>query len=1082
MISPDYRTSRLHVELVFPPGVPSPGLIAPPFSQPQKTPMKSIAPRLVFASLSAAWYLVSSTLPAAETTAGPIAPSAPLRLPENGKNLPPFAAPAWALPDATGKTWRLEDFHGSPTVLFFFKGQGCLHCQQQVGLFAARAQEFADRGIKLVGITTDTVDELKVATGEDAVPFPVLSDPGLEVFRRYRCFSTEVQHGTFVLDAGGAVHWQTIGPSPFTGVGLLFMEAGKLAPRGPSRFVAAAMAATPGTGAAPARAASPQIEVQVRDTSTGDDDYIAWAPSAVRIRQIPATSGAADLAVVLTNDPAQPVPAGRTLPLDGDVVFAPTLNPSVTPTAATLALTLPKSGEWVSFAIAGKFPQASTADKDAIIEVHQQTATGTILQRHALMVRVRKDHTTLTAQERTRFLEALDYLNRTAIGPDGESRYMYFVRLHQAAAVGLYFGERPDVSYYWPDLAHKGPGFIAWHRAFLLEFEREIQKTFPDVALPYWVMPKPSLLFTEDFMGANDIIASSQPTPMAARFAPTNPLYGWTVDIDGAHNEQVQRFAVTRTPGTAGFPRFATDADLFKLTRYSLYPDRGGFVDALESNPHNIGHNWTGPWMQNCMTSPRDPIFWVFHTGFDRQWAHWQYLNNRFDATGGGDSYAPLGDFAHPLAPLPGPGDCDDVTTANNCIPITHRVGDQLWPWSGQLGKAATKKGSLPQTSFGQPFIHPFPTAPAPGLWPQQPARPKTGDMVDYLGLGSGRLPMGFGYDDTPYGKAPAPALIAAQSAVTSTAQQEKVSNRKLTTSQRLAAVQSLESAAAPAGQSLLAVARAKDEDDVLRAGALRAAQQVDAPTWIDEALTILKDRDASHATLAVETVNLLSEAMMLTTRGTARRNEIATALDSALSDPREPVRLAALWAVVGMDHSATAVAVLTQALNSPAGAPFTPHDAIRGLALARQATANAPLIRPYLAHADPALRALAVSALAGDADSRPAILQLLADRAQPLEVRLAALRAIGREDSATVAAVLDLATNADEPTALRVEAVATLGLATRSTKTPLPAATLQAVSQRLSRLSAADANRLGPVVPRAVFDANRRLNSSPEK
>ena len=182
------------------------------------------------------------------------------------------------------------------------------------------------------------------------------------------------------------------------------------------------------------------------------------------------------------------------------------------------------------------------------------------------------------------------------------------------------------------------------------------------------------------------------------------------------------------------------------------------------------------------------------------------------------------------------------------------------------------------------------------------------------------------------------------------------------------------------------------------------------------------------------------------------------------------------------MDHTGAAIAALTSALQSPEGAPFNPQDAIHGLALAHQAVVNAPLIRSYLAHTDPALRAEAVAALGGDPESRSAILQLLADPVQPLEVRLAALHAVGSDDSATIAVALDVATGSAEPLALRAEAIATVGLAARSAKTRLPAATLQAISQRLSGLSAMDAGRLGPVVSRTVFDATRKLNATSEK
>src|SRR5688500_17377998 len=38
------------------------------------------------------------------------------------------------------------------------------------------------------------------------------------------------------------------------------------------------------------------------------------------------------------------------------------------------------------------------------------------------------------------------------------------------------------------EYAHKGPAFFAWHRVFLLEFEKDLQRISrdPNLGLPYW--------------------------------------------------------------------------------------------------------------------------------------------------------------------------------------------------------------------------------------------------------------------------------------------------------------------------------------------------------------------------------------------------------------------------------------------------------------------------------------------------------------------------------------------------------------------------------------------------------------------
>ena len=48
--------------------------------------------------------------------------------------------------------------------------------------------------------------------------------------------------------------------------------------------------------------------------------------------------------------------------------------------------------------------------------------------------------------------------------------------------------------------AHGAPGFLPWHRAYILDLERELQAIDPSVALPYWRFDRPAPnLFTLDF-------------------------------------------------------------------------------------------------------------------------------------------------------------------------------------------------------------------------------------------------------------------------------------------------------------------------------------------------------------------------------------------------------------------------------------------------------------------------------------------------------------------------------------------------------------------------------------------------------
>lgn len=1037
-------------------------------------------------------------------------------------------APAFTLPDGQGKPRKLSDFAGKPTALFFFKGHACLHCSLQVAAFLKQAEEFQKKGIQLVGITTDTVADLGKALEAVPCPFPILADPDHKIFHKYACYGDGILHGTFLLDAAGKVQWQTIGKTPYMDVNTLLGQPAEtqrqtasvnLSPDSASvpKPVASAVlsaeaassiqtevieaggadtaAAETETRAAEKAArltadptATPKIEIEIRNTSAASDDYLTWAPAPARIRQVPPVAGGRDLTVVLGNDAEQAVPAGRKLPLDGNLAFAATVQPGQTASAATLNVTLPANGDWVPFIVAGAYPRSSTADKDAIIEVRSHDASQTLLGTQAAMVRVRKDHRLLTDTEKKRFLSALAHLRYDVIDASGTSRYMHYVYMHRAAALGIRYTDPeppPELKYYWPDLAHKGPGFIAWHRAFLLQFERDLQKNFPDVSLPYWIMPEPAVLFQDDFIGAN-IISSTQPW-VNPSFAVDNPLHGWTAKIpedDGPGTDGlIRRSPINRNPKVKPFPNFFTDDFLFKTlahtSQYSLYPAVGvpnyGFVDAMEQNPHNIGHNWCGEWMQNCATSPRDPVFWVFHTGFDRQWAHWQYLNNRFDPSGKADSFCPLGTYENPqpnCGPPTIPGDCA-IEDTNSCIPVNHHSADKLWPWNGKSGQGANAHGNYPQPDMAAPFTYPFAAAPIPGLWPKTEVQPTAGDMADYLGLFTG-LEMGFVYDDTPYGKQPSPALIP----VVKPADLKLFANASKPAPERLAAASRLMSTMPTTQENVDAVADVLEgthQDESVRLEAFNLLKH-NSEDWMDDASGLLSSPEKSTPALAVEAIKSLSTALMQSGLNAEEHKEVVATLEKSLADPRPPVRLEALRALAPMGHSKAVVPALTASLGEGNNGGFTPAQAIKGLMSAGAAQTQAALIRPHLDSPDPEVRSAAVSALTGDVASRAAIQKILADRTQPDSVRLPAIQALLTGGSDYFDGVLALAADSQENDALRAQAVATL----RAALSKLKEAQLQQVVARLGALPIKSGSPLESVLSQTLRSATQRLKPKP--
>ena len=169
--------------------------------------------------------------------------------------------------------------------------------------------------------------------------------------------------------------------------------------------------------------------------------------------------------------------------------------------AKTLTLSVPTNGKSVPFFVAGR--RASVSDGDVKIEARAKPIlllAATLVGAVRLMVRIRKNAESLTTGERDRFLAAFAQLN-----DQGAGRFADFRDMHTNVS-------SPQ--------AHGAPGFLPWHRAYLLDLERELQAIDRSVALPYWrfdqAAPK---LFTTDFFGVSDANwACSLATPTLCNF------------------------------------------------------------------------------------------------------------------------------------------------------------------------------------------------------------------------------------------------------------------------------------------------------------------------------------------------------------------------------------------------------------------------------------------------------------------------------------------------------------------------------------------------------------------------------------
>jgi peroxiredoxin len=150
----------------------------------------------------------------------------------------PSRAPDFTLQNHEGSEVKLSDYRGKKVVLIFYLGYGCLHCAEQLQKFGPKAEEFKKAGYELLAVSSDLSADLKKSVenyGKEAkdktIPFPLLSNEQLDVFKAYRCFDDfegKTLHGTFVIDADGFVRWQDISYDPFMDPDFVLKEANRL--------------------------------------------------------------------------------------------------------------------------------------------------------------------------------------------------------------------------------------------------------------------------------------------------------------------------------------------------------------------------------------------------------------------------------------------------------------------------------------------------------------------------------------------------------------------------------------------------------------------------------------------------------------------------------------------------------------------------------------------------------------------------------------------------------------------------------------------------------------------------------------
>lgn len=610
----------------------------------------------------------------------------------------------------------------------------------------------------------------------------------------------------------------------------------------------------------------------------------------------------------------------------------------------TLPLILPKNGAPVPFFIGGRI--ASSADQDIAIEA--VGSLNVVLGNHTVMVRIRKDANNLSVAERDRFLHAYQTLNQRTSLPT----YQAFLDMHNAAANTEIHTTSPTTT---------RTSFLPWHRAYILDIERQLQSIDPSVTLPYWKFDAPAPnVFTQDFMGD----ASANGT---VNFSASNPLLHWSVS--GAP-------ALIRKPlfVTATAPANVSNDTATLGLGHQFLP----FAD-MENDPHGAAHvSFTQPAspISKPPTAPRDPLFFLLHCNVDRIWALWQTTNTRYDIHNN-DTYTPQGSF--------GSGG-------------THAIGDFLndtmWPWNG------VTTGGRPSTAPGGHL----PTLP----WPSHPSSiPAVWEMIDYFGFfgGTGSY---FDYDSIHYRHTLAlippiiqklahkrDSLMKTQALFADDIKKADRPGLKVLLKKSIMPRANDNAAAA----KILTLISDKSESLNERGNGINKIKRAlfKNAEAVGQLIEILQDK-TEPATLRLAIIEMLVSVSFSNPAFTSNLPRFKQALKQLINDKDIPLQQRAIELLAGYNDE-QAQKILLDGLNDPSKARMPKEKAIQLLALDPKSGFEIATRKFLDAAETPEVQREAVNALASDAGSQEQIKKLFTDKKTDKQVRIAAMVALNAFD-----------------------------------------------------------------------------------
>jgi thioredoxin-dependent peroxiredoxin len=108
-------------------------------------------------------------------------------------------APAFSLPDQTGRTVSLEEFAGRTLLVYFYPKADTPGCTTQSCAVRDAREELTGLGVDVVGISVSPVDDQLAFDEKFSLGFPLLSDPDHAVCEAWGTWGEKTNYGRTYL-------------------------------------------------------------------------------------------------------------------------------------------------------------------------------------------------------------------------------------------------------------------------------------------------------------------------------------------------------------------------------------------------------------------------------------------------------------------------------------------------------------------------------------------------------------------------------------------------------------------------------------------------------------------------------------------------------------------------------------------------------------------------------------------------------------------------------------------------------------------------------------------------------------------